>query len=122
MTSLLESLTLGDSLLLRNRVCMGALTRNRCIDNSKPTASTVRHYADRAKDGVGLIIAEGTAISLHGLEWPDAPMMTEQAHADAWKKVTDAVHAEGGKIFFQAWHPGIIFSVKTRARSTEIGS
>ncbi|KAI5299086.1 hypothetical protein KEM56_003536 [Ascosphaera pollenicola] len=106
MTSLLEPITLGDSLPLRNRVCMGALTRNRCIDDSKPTDSTVRHYADRARDGVGLIVAEGTAISLHGLEWPDAPMMTEQAHVDAWRKVTEAVHVEGGRIFFQPWHPG----------------
>lgn len=57
-----------------------------------------------------LVVAEGTFISLHGAEWPFAPVMYSQSHAQAWKKVTDAVHKEGGKIFFQPWHPGGYFS------------
>lgn len=85
---------------------MGSMTRNRCIDNGMPTQASIEHYATRARDGVGLIIAEGTFISLHGAEWPHAPVMYKREHADAWKKVVDAVHREGGKIFFQPWHPG----------------
>ncbi|GKZ21727.1 hypothetical protein AbraIFM66951_003797 [Aspergillus brasiliensis] len=108
MSHLLEPITLGGSIPLRNRVCMGALTRNRCIDNSKPTEATVRYYAERAQDGVGLIIVEGTMISPHGVEWPHVPMLFDESHVEAWKQVTDAVHRHGGKIFFQPWHAGRI--------------
>lgn len=106
ITKILEPTTLGNGALpLRNRICMGALTRNRCIDG-KPGDATVRYYADRARDGVGMIVVEATLISPHGVEWHNAPMMTDKSHVNAWKKVTDAVHREGGKIFFQPWHPG----------------
>ncbi|KAJ5578458.1 Aldolase-type TIM barrel [Penicillium hispanicum] len=108
MPRMLEPVTLGDDLLLRNRVCMGSMTRNRCTDNGKPTESIAKHYADRARDGVGLIVAEGTFISLHGAEWPHAPVMFDRSHSEAWKPVVDAVHREGGKILFQPWHPGRI--------------
>lgn len=106
MSNLLASVTLGDSIELRNRVCMGSMTRNRCVDENKPTEASVQHYADRARDGVGLIVAEGTFVSLHGAEWPHAPVMFNQNHADAWKRVTQGVHDANGKIFFQPWHPG----------------
>ncbi|KAH7126000.1 hypothetical protein EDB81DRAFT_951410 [Dactylonectria macrodidyma] len=108
MSNLLQSITLGGSLLLRNRVCMGSMTRNRCIWDNKPTEASIEHYKTRARDGVGLIIAEGTFISINGSEWPHAPVMYLDEHADAWKAVTDAVHQEEGKIFFQPWHPGRI--------------
>lgn len=108
MSNLLEPIVLGDTLDLRNRVCMGAMTRNRCTDDSKPTQASVKHYTDRAKDGAGLIIAEGIFISLHGTEWPDTPVMFDQSHAEAWKEVTDSVHREGGRIMLQPWHPGRI--------------
>lgn len=108
MLTLLQPTVLGDTLELRNRICMGSMTRNRCTDNCKPTQSSITHYAERARDGVGLIVAEGTFISLHGAEWPHAPVMFDCSHAEAWKKVTDAVHREGGKILFQPWHPGRI--------------
>jgi 2,4-dienoyl-CoA reductase-like NADH-dependent reductase (Old Yellow Enzyme family) len=106
MSALLEPVLLGDSIELRNRVVMGSMTRNRCVDNGKPTEASVTHYAARAKDGVGLMVAEGSFISLHGAEWPHAPVMYTKEHAEAWRKVVDAVQAEGGKIFFQPWHPG----------------
>ncbi|KAL3454994.1 hypothetical protein BJX64DRAFT_94578 [Aspergillus heterothallicus] len=104
---LFDPLPLGD-ITLRTRICMGALTRNRCVDESKPSEAHVTHYATRAKDGAGLIVAEGTFISLHGSEYPYAPMMYTDEHATAWEKVTDAVHKEGGIIFFQPWHAGRI--------------
>lgn len=106
MTTLLQTITLGDSLELRNRVCMGSMTRNRCIDDNKPTEASVEHYRARARDGTGLIVAEGTFVYINGSEWPHAPLMYLEEHAKAWKNVTDAVHEEGGKIFFQPWHPG----------------
>ncbi|XRM43763.1 hypothetical protein ABZX51_006921 [Aspergillus tubingensis] len=108
MAELLEPVILGDGIQLRNRVCMGSMTRNRCTDGNKPTHANIKHYTDRARDGAGLIVAEGTFISLNGAEWPHAPVMYNQDHSDAWAKVTSEVHKVGGKILFQPWHPGRI--------------
>lgn len=67
MTSpaLLHPTTL-DPLSLRNRICMASLTRNRCTDANKPTLASIHHYTDRACDGAGLIVAEGTFVYLNG--------------------------------------------------------
>ncbi|KAK5400808.1 hypothetical protein LTR06_011229 [Exophiala xenobiotica] len=106
MAALLTPVVLGNSLKLSNRVCMGSMTRNRCIDDGKPTQSSAIYYAQRAE--TGLIVAEGTFVSLHGSEWPFAPVMFTEDHAMAWKEVVDAVHQADGKIYFQPWHPGRI--------------
>ncbi|KAI0131939.1 hypothetical protein BJ170DRAFT_679837 [Xylariales sp. AK1849] len=106
MSSLLEPVVLGDNIQLRNRVCMASLTRNRCVDDKKPTEAACVHYGTRARDGTGLIVNEGTFISPSGTDWPHAPVLFTEEHARAWKRVTDAVHLEGGKIFYQAWHAG----------------
>lgn len=106
MTELLQPIVLGDNIPLRNRICMGSMTRNRCINENKPTDASIKHYSTRAQDGTGLVVAEGTFITPHGAEWPHAPVMYEQEHADAWSKVTKAVHEVGGKILFQPWHAG----------------
>lgn len=108
MAKLLEPVVLGDEVSLRNRICMGSMTRNRCIDANKPTEATIKYYVDRARDGTGLIIAEGTFVSPTGVEWPHAPLMYNADHAAAWEKVTRAVHEVEGKIFFQPWHAGRI--------------
>ncbi|KAH7222532.1 uncharacterized protein BKA55DRAFT_697308 [Fusarium redolens] len=106
MANLLEPITIGGKLPLRNRIVMGSMTRNRCIDDNKPGPAQIKYYADRAKYGTGLIVTEGTFVDWTGCEWKHAPFMVTQDHADAWRKVTDAVHDVGGKIFFQAWHAG----------------
>ncbi|GLA30949.1 hypothetical protein AnigIFM63326_009384 [Aspergillus niger] len=108
MAELLEPVVLGDGIQLRNRICMGSMTRNRCTNGNKPTQVNVKHYADRARDGTGLIVAEGTFICPSGVEWPNAPVMYKDSHAEAWAKVTSEVHKVGGKILFQPWHPGRI--------------
>lgn len=109
MSSLLTPVALGDLPKLPNRICMGSMTRNRCVDDNKPTQASVEHYADRARDGAALIVAEGTFVYYNGAEWPHASLMMRQEHADAWKPVVEAVHKEGGKILFQPWHPGMLF-------------
>ncbi|KAG4263838.1 hypothetical protein FPRO03_09114 [Fusarium proliferatum] len=106
MANLLEPITVGGKLPLRNRIVMGSMTRNRCIDDNKPGPAQIKHYADRAKYGAGLIVTEGTFVDWTGCDWKHAPFMVTQEHADAWRRVTDAVHDTGGKIFFQAWHAG----------------
>lgn len=108
--TLLQGATLGDDLPLRNSIVMSSLTRNRCIDDNKPGPAVVEHYATRARDGVGLIIAEGTFVSANTSTWLNAPVLFREEHAEAWKRVTDAVHHEGGKVFYQPWHLGALNS------------
>lgn len=103
---LLEPLDLSSTITLRNRICMGSMTRNRNTDSNKPTSAAAKYYSDRARSGAGLIVAEGTFISPTGSEWLHAPMMTTLSHVKAWRPITEAVHQEGGTIFFQPWHEG----------------
>ncbi|KAH7112103.1 hypothetical protein B0J11DRAFT_542664 [Dendryphion nanum] len=106
MSSLLQPFDMGNSISLRNRVCMSSMTRNRCIHDNKPTGASARHYATRARDGTGLIITEGIFIYLNGCDFLHSPVLFKEEHAVAWKQVTDAVHQEGGKIIAQLWHGG----------------
>lgn len=103
---LLEPFELSPSIALRNRICMGSMTRNRNTNDNKPTSAAAQYYSARARHGAGLIVAEGTFISPTGSEWLHAPLMTLSAHALAWKPVTQSVHDVGGTIFFQPWHEG----------------
>jgi N-ethylmaleimide reductase len=64
------------------------------------------YYAQRAS--AGLIIAEATQISPQGKGYAWTPGIYDQAQVAGWKKITDAVHAKGGRIFLQLWHVGRI--------------
>ncbi len=64
------------------------------------------YYGVRAE--AGLIITEGTAPSPDGLGYPRIPGLFNETQVQAWKKVTDAVHTNGGKIFVQLMHTGRI--------------
>ncbi len=106
MTRLFDSIQLG-AISADNRIIMAPLTRARCDDNGVPdTALKAEYYAQRAR--AGLIIAEATGISREGLGWPSGPGIWSDAHVEAWKPVTAAVHAGGGKIVLQLWHMGRI--------------
>lgn len=106
MSSLLEPVVVSGKLSLRNRVVMGSMTRNQCVDVFRPGLAQVKHYDDRAQDGVGLIMNKGTFINWTGCDWDKSPVIINEDHAQAWRSVIDAVHREGGKIYFQAWHAG----------------
>jgi N-ethylmaleimide reductase len=82
---------------------MAPLTRNRS-PNAVPRDITATYYAQRAS--AGLLITEATAISHQGQGYADVPGLYGTEQLDAWKRVTDAVHAEGGKIVVQLWHVG----------------
>jgi N-ethylmaleimide reductase len=69
-----------------------------------PRDITATYYAQRAS--AGLLITEGTAISQQGQGYADVPGLYGSGQLEAWKRVTDAVHAEGGKIVVQLWHVG----------------
>ena len=86
---------------------MAPLTRNRA-PGALANARTARYYRQRANPatGAGLIITEATAISHQGQGYADVPGIWSAEQVAAWKQVTDAVHAEGGKIVVQLWHVG----------------
>lgn len=104
MTSLFDPIKVGD-LQLANRIVMAPLTRNRS-PNAVPRDITATYYAQRAS--AGLLITEATAISQQGQGYADVPGLYGTEQLDAWKHVTDAVHAKGGKIVVQLWHVGRI--------------
>jgi N-ethylmaleimide reductase len=104
MSVLFSETSLG-RLSLRNRVVMSPLTRNRAINNV-PNELMAEYYAQRAT--VGLIITEGTSPSPNGLGYPRIPGIFLQEQVQGWKRVVDAVHAKGAKIFVQLMHCGRI--------------
>jgi N-ethylmaleimide reductase len=105
MTDLFTSIKLGRN-ELRNRIVMAPLTRNRAGEGNVPQSLNVEYYEQRAS--AGLIITEATPISEMGHGYPATPGIHSDAQVAGWKKVVDAVHARGGKIFLQLWQVGRI--------------
>ena len=103
MPSLFDPIALG-AIAAPNRILMAPLTRGRATRGHVPTAMMADYYAQRA--GAGLIISEATGISREGLGWPYAPGIWSDEQVEAWKPVTAAVHAAGGRIVCQLWHMG----------------
>jgi len=90
---------------LPNRVAMAPLTRCRADNPERaPTELHARYYAQRAS--AGLIVTEATQISPQGIGYPGTPGIHSAAQIAGWRRVTDAVHERGGRIFLQLWHVG----------------
>ncbi|MES2424628.1 MAG: alkene reductase [Pseudomonadota bacterium] len=102
MTTLFDPVQAG-SLQLANRIVMAPLTRNRA-PGAVPTPLMATYYMQRAT--AGLIVTEATAISHQGQGYADVPGIWSDEQVAGWKRVTDAVHAAGGKIVVQLWHVG----------------
>jgi N-ethylmaleimide reductase len=94
------------SISLKNRIVMAPLTRNRAGEGGVPHDLNVTYYEQRAS--AGLIVTEATPISAMGHGYPALPGIYTDEQVAGWKKVTDAVHAKGGKIVIQIWHVGRI--------------
>ena len=92
----------------KNHLVMAPMTRSRAINNL-PNELMANYYAQRS--GAGLIITEGTSPSPEGLGYPRIPGIYSEAQVAGWKKVTDAVHQNGSKIFLQLMHTGRIAHV-----------
>ncbi len=103
--NLFSSIKIGNY-TLKNRIFMAPMTRRRSVDKNLPNDLMATYYAQRAS--AGLIISEGTQISTQGIGYPATPGIHTVEQVQAWKKVTDAVHKEEGKIFLQLWHVGRI--------------
>ncbi|MGX7824661.1 alkene reductase [Actinokineospora sp. 24-640] len=92
---------------LANRIAMAPMTRSRAYGpGASPTPLMAEYYAQRAS--AGLIITEGTQPSVLGQGYSNTPGLHSAEQADAWRAVTDAVHAAGGTIFAQLMHTGRI--------------
>jgi N-ethylmaleimide reductase len=103
--NLFSPIMLGD-LNLSNRIIMAPLTRNRAGEGNAPQPINVEYYRQRAS--AGLIISEGSQISASGIGYPGTPGIHSGEQIGGWKRVTDAVHEQGGHIFIQLWHTGRI--------------
>lgn len=105
MINLFSPITVGD-LKLPNRIFMAPLTRCRADAGRVPNDLMAAYYAQRAS--AGLILTEATAVDPMGVGYPDTPGIWSEAQVAGWRKVTDAVHAAGGRIALQLWHVGRI--------------
>ena len=100
---LFSSVTVG-ALTLPNRAMMAPLTRSRAGAGNVPSSMAPEYYSQRA--GAGLIITEATQATADGQGYIDTPGLFNAEQVAGWKKVTDAVHAKGGRIYLQIWHGG----------------
>ncbi len=112
MSTLFDPIRLGD-IELAHRICMAPLTRNRASPGQLPNPLMQQYYSQRADPATGaaLIITEATQISPMGQGYLDTPGIHSAAQVAAWRPITDAVHARGGRIVVQLWHVGRISHV-----------
>ncbi|MGA7074178.1 alkene reductase [Bradyrhizobium sp.] len=112
-SKLLEPFKLG-SITLSNRLVMAPLTRNRALEGLVPNPLAVEYYGQRAS--AGLLISEATQVSQQGQGYQDTPGIYSKEQIAGWRKVTDRVHAQGGRIFLQLWHVGRISHVSLQPK------
>ena len=107
-TALFTPLSVG-AIELEHRVIQAPLTRMRAEEEVPhvyvPGDLMVEYYGQRASKG-GLQITEATSISKYCCGYPKVPGIFTASQITGWKRVTDAVHAKGGKIVCQIWHVG----------------
>ncbi|GAA2992855.1 alkene reductase [Kitasatospora albolonga] len=102
-TDLFQPARLG-ALRLANRLVMAPMTRNRADSQGVPTELMATYYAQRAT--AGLIIAEAATPNPVGATYPDIPAIHDETHVAGWRRVTEAVRAEGGQMYLQLQHGG----------------
>ncbi|PIA67845.1 N-ethylmaleimide reductase [Pseudomonas sp. NFACC19-2] len=90
---------------LKNRIVLPPLTRQRSAQPGDIATDLMATYY-RQRAGAGFMVSEGTQIEPRGQGYAWTPGIYSQAQIDGWRKVTEAVHAEGGVIFAQLWHVG----------------
>jgi len=103
MTTIHSSLTLG-RIKLQNRFVMAPMTRARANEDGTPGPLAAEYYGQRAS--VGLTVTEGTQPSEDGQGYPLTPGIYTDAHVAGWRTVNDAIHAQGGHVFYQLMHAG----------------
>src|SRR5947209_5461789 len=91
---------------LANRIVMAPMTRSRAAEGNVPNPMAATYYLQRAS--AGLIVTEATQVSPQGVGYIRTPGIHSADQVAGWRKITDAVHRAGGKIFLQLWHVGRI--------------
>ncbi len=107
MPTLFDPIRIGE-IDLANRIVMAPLTRDRA-PGQVASRLAVEYYRQRAS--AGLIVTEGSQVCPEGQGYLDTPGIHSAEQVAAWRRVTDAVHAEGGRIVVQLWHVGRISHV-----------
>lgn len=115
---LFEPYQLNVTTILKNRIVMAPLTRCRADAKHVPTDIMIEYY--RQRSSAGLIITEGTSPSLNGDGYARVPGIYNAMQIAAWKKITEAVHRNGGKIFLQMMHVGRIGHPLNQHQGAEI--
>jgi 2,4-dienoyl-CoA reductase-like NADH-dependent reductase (Old Yellow Enzyme family) len=106
MSNLFHPLKIG-TLGLKNRIIMAPLTRARTVGNDRvPNDLMAHYYAQRSS--AGLILSEATSVDPMGVGYARTPGIWSKEQVVGWKKITKAVHGNGGLIFLQLWHVGRI--------------
>ncbi len=103
MTTAFDPIDLS-GIQLANRIAMAPMTRNRADGSGVPTDLMAEYYTQRAS--AGLIVTEGIQPSAVGQGYPLTPGLHSAEQVAGWRKVTDSVHAKGGRIFAQIMHAG----------------
>ncbi len=116
-TSLFEPYRMGNT-TLANRFVMNPMTRSRADATGTPQDPMAEYYGQRAT--AGLIVSEGIAPSANGKGYARIPGLWSDAQVQAWKPVTNAVHAKGGKIFAQLMHTGRVSHAANMDAGTKI--
>lgn len=100
---------------LKNRIIMPAMGTRMADENGNVTDKLVAYHAARAKGGCGLNIVEVAAVHT-----PSAPAhfvsISEDCHIEGHKKLTDAIHKNGGKAGLQLWQGSIAVSMDPKAK------
>lgn len=105
MPDLFDPITFGD-IECASRIVMAPMTRSRAGDGDAPTEMNALYYGQRA--GAGLIITEGVYPNIDGKGYVRTPGIVTNEQIAGWKKVTEVVHAKGGRIVMQIMHCGRI--------------
>jgi N-ethylmaleimide reductase len=108
MDTLFDPIRIG-ALDLANRIVMAPLTRNRAAPGQVASDLAVEYYRQRAS--AGLIITEGSQVSPEAQGYVDTPGIYNAEQVAGWRRVTEAVHAGGGRIVVQLWHVGRVSHV-----------
>jgi N-ethylmaleimide reductase len=103
MPRLFEPIRVGE-IKLNNRIIMAPMTRSRADDAGVQPAYVAEYYRQRAS--AGLIITEATNVSPMAKGYVRTPGIYTAEQVEGWRRVTDAVHGQGGKIFLQVFHTG----------------
>src|SRR5450755_1418793 len=118
MTDLFSPFDLGP-LSLPNRIAMSAMTRTRASENGVPTDLMRDYYVQRAS--AGLIVTECTQVSDQGHGIIRCPGIHRDDQVAGWRRITDAVHAAGGRIYCQIWHCGRVAHPDMRGGEAPVG-